>query len=543
MIWAVPGGAELEAYAILSGGGAWAAAHVGALKAAKDLGIKFLGYGGTSGGAIVASLAAVGVAPEKMRDLLKSTLHPRNILSEAGQQIESYQADLGDVFALLKNPGLSSIFRAGSRFVTNADFRRMTGEVASAFGLERISGIGAALEEAATESRIISKGEPLTFGLLRERANVELKVLATNLSKGRSEIFSPDQTPNEKVAAGVSASAAYPFLIQPVQSSRNRELLVDGGLCSNTPTFLFLNDAKRHRVPIIVFQLERERSSFERPNINSLEKYVEAALDIAVNASDRLRDEDASPLIYTVRVPIPATFRPMSLGLDHGQVDLFFEGGYERARERLVEWPAFKAFAEHAEDEDELAWRLIASYGPRKIFENVLRAIGNDLFRFTSEKGRISTSPDLRISLWLPILDTDRRVRLVLTYSHGFGTDHEDQSLVFGEQDGIVGRCFQTGSFAADDLERLSSTAQPDPTNGRVPEGRRAVLAFPIRAGSDIPPHSRSRPVAVCAIDAMTPLEDTGWLTRSSSTNQLFSRELTVILSEWESVLKQLLRA
>jgi NTE family protein len=50
----------MKAYAILDGGGVKGAALVGCLKAAEELGIEFVGYGGTSAGSIIALLASVG---------------------------------------------------------------------------------------------------------------------------------------------------------------------------------------------------------------------------------------------------------------------------------------------------------------------------------------------------------------------------------------------------------------------------------------------------------------------------------------------------
>ena len=47
-------------------------------------GIEFTGYGGTSAGALVATLAAVGYSGEEIYNLLRTTFHPRTCLDDGG---------------------------------------------------------------------------------------------------------------------------------------------------------------------------------------------------------------------------------------------------------------------------------------------------------------------------------------------------------------------------------------------------------------------------------------------------------------------------
>ncbi|WP_434139509.1 patatin-like phospholipase family protein [Photobacterium leiognathi] len=65
----------MEAYAVFEGGGVKGAALAGALAAAKENNIDFVGYGGASAGSIVAFLATIGYSPEELlRALLKYQL-------------------------------------------------------------------------------------------------------------------------------------------------------------------------------------------------------------------------------------------------------------------------------------------------------------------------------------------------------------------------------------------------------------------------------------------------------------------------------------
>ena len=63
----------MRAYAVFDGGGVKGAALAGCLAAAQNIGIEFVGYGGTSAGSIVALLAAVGYSGKELRDVLVET--------------------------------------------------------------------------------------------------------------------------------------------------------------------------------------------------------------------------------------------------------------------------------------------------------------------------------------------------------------------------------------------------------------------------------------------------------------------------------------
>ena len=59
-------GGYSSAYAIFEGGGAKGIAHIGALRALEDEKLALLGVAGTSAGAIVAALVAVGYKPDEL---------------------------------------------------------------------------------------------------------------------------------------------------------------------------------------------------------------------------------------------------------------------------------------------------------------------------------------------------------------------------------------------------------------------------------------------------------------------------------------------
>lgn len=78
----------MKAYAILAGGGVKGAALVGALSAAQERGINFVGYGGTSAGSIVALLATVGYTAEELKPIMINELNFPDFLDDSQDELE-----------------------------------------------------------------------------------------------------------------------------------------------------------------------------------------------------------------------------------------------------------------------------------------------------------------------------------------------------------------------------------------------------------------------------------------------------------------------
>jgi NTE family protein len=109
---------SVEAYAILDGGGVKGAALVGCLKAAEEQGIRFIGYGGTSAGSIVALLANVGYSPEDIRRIMVEEINFHDFLDDAERKLQRFKElpknlskSLSKDFVLLKNLDLINELR------------------------------------------------------------------------------------------------------------------------------------------------------------------------------------------------------------------------------------------------------------------------------------------------------------------------------------------------------------------------------------------------------------------------------------------------
>lgn len=161
----------------LSGSGFKFPAHVGALLAVRDAGFTPIELAGTSGGSIVATLAACGMTVDQMRDLTLS-------------RDWSDMLNLS-IWSMLTNLGYCS---------------------------------GSALLDWITQQ---------TAGKTFADLDVDLVVMASDVANQRTFEFSKATTPDVKVALAARASAAIPFVYSPVQLQGS--MLMDGGMVNNIP--------------------------------------------------------------------------------------------------------------------------------------------------------------------------------------------------------------------------------------------------------------------------------------------------------------------
>jgi NTE family protein len=214
---------------VFEGGGVKGIAFVGALEAAREKGIeRWVNVAGTSAGAIIASLLAVGYEPQQLRRILEETNYATFADYGWGGKV------VGGARNMLRGRGLCP----GKAFT---DW----------------------LAERFKESPI-GKAEP-TFGDVertlppeldadeREKARFRLRVIASDVTEGRMLVLPDDITdytdkdgrPYTKeelpIARAVRMSMSFPYFFEPVELYRNGRVhyIVDGGLLSNFPVFLF----------------------------------------------------------------------------------------------------------------------------------------------------------------------------------------------------------------------------------------------------------------------------------------------------------------
>jgi NTE family protein len=268
-------------FAIFEGGGAKGVAHVGALQAIQDNNLEIVGVAGTSAGALVAVLAAIGL---EAADIMSVDDPDSTILARYG---ETPLTLLGES----DWRGFSRLLRKGPRALKTAAIfggvlnfllapRIMTSLVQGAqrrghFSAGLIAGfvnrvIRDRLQNIRSEANLDwDVPELVTFADLARGwpTVVPLKIVVTDVDRGTLELCEAGSTPDVIVAEAVAASISIPIVFRPASiPSLRRGRFADGGMVSNLPVWVFSEEKlgfERERyddppVPIIGFSLGRQ---------------------------------------------------------------------------------------------------------------------------------------------------------------------------------------------------------------------------------------------------------------------------------------------
>ena len=235
----------MDAFGIFEGGGAKGLAHVGALKAAEERRVKFIGVAGTSAGAMVAALVAAGYTADELFDPGKGS-KASGVL--AADLMEFFDRTRWQEFCELKKrawdavPAASGPFRAGWAAIRFALANRASlTQLLKHKGFLSTDAFSTWFDELLRrKTRTMDDGSKVTFDEVRN-----LKVVVTDLTNQCPKVFCANKTPRVSVSDAVAASISIPFAFVPVV--HDKLILVDGGLSSNYPAWAF--DVERKRSP------------------------------------------------------------------------------------------------------------------------------------------------------------------------------------------------------------------------------------------------------------------------------------------------------
>jgi NTE family protein len=309
-----------EADLILEGGGVRGIGLVGALTVLLEQGYTFPRVGGTSAGAIVASLAAAGVPAERLREELAQLDYRRFA-----------DTSLLDKLPLL-GPLLSVTFQNG--YYEGREINRW------------IAGL---LEEQGVRTFRDLRLPPDPGSDLAPEQQYKLVVVVADVTQGRlvrlpwdyERLYGLD--PDEQsVADAVQASSAIPYVYEPVRLAGS--LLVDGGLLSNFPIAMFdRRDGQPPRWPTFGVRIY-DRALAAEPVLRGPGPVAYAfALGItAVVAHDRLTYDDPCVQARTMEVDT-AGVGAIDFGIDEATQRLLYDNGRAAAEGFLAtwDWPAY----------------------------------------------------------------------------------------------------------------------------------------------------------------------------------------------------------
>jgi NTE family protein len=182
----------------------------------------------------------------------------------------------------------------------------------------------------------------------RELYGYRLRVIASDVSEGRMLVLPHDicgfedengrqRRPEElRIADAVRMSMSFPFFFDPVvlRAAGREHLIVDGGLLSNYPVWLFDNPApiKRHTWG---FRLHPGVGDYLTPYQAIKRPFWEPALAKAMlHATMTAWDErlEASSAVRTISIPT-GTVATLDFSLSREDRDALYRGGHDVARD------------------------------------------------------------------------------------------------------------------------------------------------------------------------------------------------------------------
>jgi NTE family protein len=257
----------------LSGSGAKALAHVGALAAIEDAGFQIVELAGTSGGALCSALYASGMSAGAMRSLI----------------MEMDWAPLMAIspWSILSGKGYCS---------------------------------GNALLKFMTEQ---------TAGKTFADLDIDLTIMASDVSSEVPYRFDRHLTPGIPVALAGRASASIPIVFAPVLMES--AVLMDGGLVVNLPVDLLTVDS----IPRLGVELTSQCEPF-KPGHRGLNKIVPHLIDLMIQSTEDAHIE-LGKLKGAQVVQVDTSFAsPLDRKMLLATRERLYENGYQATSQALA---------------------------------------------------------------------------------------------------------------------------------------------------------------------------------------------------------------
>ncbi len=527
----------MKAYAIFDGGGVKAAALAGCLAAAEGQEIEFVGYGGTSAGAIIATLASVGYTGAEIRDLLLTAFHPAEMLEDRGVKLRAVNAALTEFMELLTSKkrrwrkicgALRLIYRHWQLF--NPLIKNL--------GLYTGENLHKNLTLLIRDKVSALRDQELTFEALEAEGCKPLKIVASDLQNRCAVVFehSRGRPPKERsakvltVVDAVRVSAGYPLVFKPYRELE-RAVLVDGGLASNLPSFLYYKEQELTQFPILSFDLVPSRPT----PIDGMKALLNAMLDTALEASDHLPLLTGSD-VFPIPVSTPPEIGTLKFDLGAREINELYDRGFRKSTEALEKWPRLQWARKHGIN---LQKELRAFYGDQRIYQGPLWALATLIETTTAAK-------DIRAHIMLPT-GKKENTRIVV-YHHGFDRNDTDDELELNEYGGCSGRALKTRKPTYADLDKIKTELDAwDLTEHQqrlVCSRQRSMFSLPIFAWDNSDrPTSEYPIIGILSFDSSTPLPDTGWFETQPDGTEIPSSDVVAGAQAWSDDISLLLRA
>ncbi|MFZ7946556.1 MULTISPECIES: patatin-like phospholipase family protein [Bacillaceae] len=290
----------MKADAVFEGGGVRGIAFIGAVQAMEEEDVEWQRLAGTSAGAVIAALLASGYKSDEIRNRMSEI----DFLKLRGKTLLNRIPLVGTLLELMIHLGMYK-----------NDYL-----------------------ETWIDSLLAKKGIK-TFADLPDG---KLKIIASDVSNGRMLIFPDDlehygMTPADvKISTAVMMSASLPFFFRPViwkSNDRNKSYILDGGLLSNFPIWIF--DTDNPRFPTFGFHFVKEEVNID-PVIPTPLHLVKNIIKTMLQAHD-LRHMNKDTIERTIQIPT-GDINATDFVLNEEETDFLYQSGYTSAKEFLSNW-------------------------------------------------------------------------------------------------------------------------------------------------------------------------------------------------------------
>lgn len=290
---------------VFSGGGVKAYAFMGALQSIDEHELTLERVAGTSAGAIVASLIAANYQTEDIQQLL----------------------DELDLNKLLDPPMLTTIFPLSKWPLLYFQMGINKGEKFERWLYQ-----------------LLAAKNIYTFNDLKEG---QLKVIVSDLTLGRLVVIPDDLKsiydiePNYfPVSTAIRMSAGFPYFFMPKKlpgKTNKKSVIVDGGLLSNFPLWVFENENGDKRRPILGVKLSESMEQSEPRNIKNALDMFHALFSTMKQAHDA-RYISKSKQNNVIFIPVD-NMSAVDLSISDETKQALITLGKQRADRFLQHWP------------------------------------------------------------------------------------------------------------------------------------------------------------------------------------------------------------
>lgn len=512
---------KLPAFVVLDGGGVKGAALAGCLRAAEDLPFEFIGYGGTSAGAIMALLAAAGYSGRELERIVTEELRLKELLEDRGSELERLKGDMARLGTL--GTGMWGAYRVWRIYRSHRSTIKTLTEHLGLYDAQPLKDFLKRKLQAKIPQ--LEHENIITFKQFTQATRKVFKVLASDITNRRPVVFDLENSPDVPVIDAVRASMCYPVVFRPGQFFSR--MFADGGLSSNLPVFLFEKERRDLQASLIAFDLVTRPP---KQNINkSLRIYMRDLISTAMDASETTIQGMVNGLIH-VPIYLDRDIHATDFDIDiETQQWLFREG--ELATRRF-----FQDHLAPFQQAHDIVQRLQARYGPPRLFGTVLQAAALEF--------ELIGADNVRCHVMLP---SGRRTRIV-TYQAGMDQD-PDLGMELPENAGCSGFAWEKRATFVADLRAAASDPQAwrmNPTEqNRIPGRLTLMMSIPIWSAGESDPSGFTSidrvPIGIFSVDTDMEIADTEWVERDPVGGLRPTHEALVALESWSQVLGQLL--